>query len=101
MLKMHTFADVIRAVHRHVEASGHQDVRAADDPETMSAGYYCRECDTHWSAPVSTIGDLPKPLLLQTNDTMKRVLFVREIVKKAIELKGLYRPTAWEMILRA
>ncbi len=102
-MQLKTFEDVMRAVADHVDASKHQDIRAADDPRAGLAGYCCHDCNpgapwAHWMAPVQTIHDLPKALKVKAHDTSDRVRLAADIVKKALEPKP-YRPTAWARIL--
>lgn len=106
-----TFEAVIKAAARHVEASGHQNIVAADDPQAGLAGYICHDCPdnfpdaawSHWVAPVATLRDLPKAIQKKALTTLGRIEFVREIIKKAMEPKApaLYRPTVWERVLKA
>lgn len=104
MMELKTFEAVIQAVASHVNASGHQDIRASDDPRAGLAGYCCHDCNpgapwSWWMAPVMTIHDLPKALRVQALDTRDRMRLAVEIVKKALEPKP-YRPTAWERVLK-
>jgi len=99
-----SFAEVIREVARHVDATGHQDIRAWDDPPALLTGYCCLDCPPQptqsWMAHVDTIYQLPEALQRQVLDTKRRIKFGRAIVKKALEPKP-YRPTSWERVLRA
>jgi hypothetical protein len=99
-----TFADVIKMVARHVDASGHQDIRVLDDVRGLSTGYYCYNCPfgtpAAWMAHVDTIYRLPEALMRQAMDTKRRTKLGREIVRKALEPQPI-RLTSWERILRA
>lgn len=99
-----SFEDVIKALHEHVEATGHQDIRAFDDPPMLLTGYCCCDCPPEptasWVAHVDTIYRLPKAIMRHTLDSKLRAKFGREIVRKALEPRR-YRPTAWERVLRA
>jgi hypothetical protein len=104
MLKMDSFKDVIQAVYRHVDASGHHNIVLSDDPRAGLTGYFCEDCEpgtsSWWMAQARTIHALPEAVRRRLIPQRGRMEFIRELVKKALEPRP-YRPTAWERILKA
>lgn len=102
MIQLDTFADVLRAVGSHVDATGHHDIRLHDDPPNLLTGYVCHECDApwaHWMAHADTIHSLPDAIRRDALDSSLRMRLVVKVIKRALEPKP-YRPTAWEHVLR-
>lgn len=105
MIELKTFEAVLRAVCEHVNASGHQDIRASDDPRGSLAGYACHDCLpgtawAWWMAPVETIHDLPKNFVKEARTTSGRIKLITDVVKAALHAAAIYRPTAWERVLK-
>ncbi len=101
-----TFTDVMRAVVDHVRETGHQDIRVADDPQNRNTGYACQECPYYptpiWYAPADTIHDVKGMYRdLHLTLTSDRMRIVELLIKEGLGARNVYRPTAWERLLKA
>jgi hypothetical protein len=110
MMEMFCFRDVVAAVVRHVETTGHQDVRAYDvpydQPRANMTGYACHTCSSvagsAWMAPLTTVENIKgKYKNLKLKDGKVRARFAETLIKEGLGLRHMYRPTAWDRVLKA
>jgi hypothetical protein len=105
-MELFTYEGVLRAVVDHVAKTGHQDIRMWDLMPEQLTGYACRECppdgpEGTYLARVSSVKDI-KGQWADLNFTDGRVRngVIADLVKEGLHRNAVYRPTAWERVLK-